>query len=243
MHQQQQQQQQLRLANFLASLQEDHPAGVDAGPVSMQESEAVDTQPAAAAAAAAAAAPPTHHKLPAWQHGQQLQEFAAAAALLRLVLIFIFAGCYGDASIAALAAALHVAAQHNAAVEASGLLTSKHKEQLLLVSVVDLKEEGCLFILQRTPLHMLVSNVLVSADEHFVPQGYCPGWYDLTAVRSSCTRSSRNISSSSSSSGGGSSSSKSSSMQSSSQWRVTQRRAAVRADEAQAAADVQKRCH
>jgi hypothetical protein len=71
--------------------------------------------------------------------------------------------------------------QHNA-LEASGLLTSKHKEQMLLVSVAGLREEGWMFPLQRTPLHMLVSNVIVSADRQYVPQGYCAGIYDLAAA-------------------------------------------------------------
>jgi hypothetical protein len=97
-------------------------------------------------------------------------------------LRFVFAGCYGEASIDVLCYILQAAAAHNAAVEASGLLTSKPKEQMLLVSIADLKEEGCMYPLQRTPLHMLVSNVLVSADAHYVPQGYCAGWYDLSAA-------------------------------------------------------------
>jgi hypothetical protein len=131
--------------------------------------------PAAEAAAEAAAAAAKPRSLPPWH-------FAAAAECIRQALRFVFAGCYGEASIDALCAILQAAAQHNAAVEASGLLTSKPKGLMLLVSVADLKEEGCMYPLQRTPLHMLVSNVLVSADAHYVPQGYCAGVYDLSAA-------------------------------------------------------------
>jgi hypothetical protein len=114
--------------------------------------------------------------LPPLQRSQQQQHFAAAAASLRQFLWFILAGCYRDASIDAFRACLQAAAQHNAKVEGSGLLTTRPKEQSLMFSLVDLREEEDLFPLQRTPLHKLVSNVRVSAG------GNCPECYDLTAA-------------------------------------------------------------
>jgi hypothetical protein len=172
----------VRIASVLASLQD--PSSAAAG---LSSTLCCDDGNESAHATAAAAAASTRCMLQPEtpQLDQQLQHFAGAAKSLRQALRFVFAGCYGDASLNALRPVLQAATQHSTAVEGSGLLAlglEQHEQQLLLVSLVDLREEGCIFPLQRTPLHMLVSNVLVSADALFVPQGYCSGWYDLSAA-------------------------------------------------------------